>query len=62
MKLTLNLTKSQIRAIEFYLRRKYDSVADADKLIELFLLEFVAEEAKKESEAMDDELLENLFT
>lgn len=50
------LKKDQIRALEFYLRRKYDSIKNAKELTKLFLLEFVAAEAQKESDAAIEKL------
>ena len=45
------LKKDQIRALKFYLRRKYDSIRNVKELTKTFLLEFVAAEAQKESDA-----------
>lgn len=50
------LKQDQIRALEFYLRRKYDSDVNVQKLTQLFLLEFIATEAQKESDAAIEKL------
>lgn len=50
------LTKDQVRALEFYLRRKYGGNNNVQKLTQLFLLEFIAAEAQRESDAAVEKL------
>ena len=50
------IKQDQINALRHFLRRKYNSHKSTESLTKLFLLEFIAAEAQKESDAAIEKL------